>query len=514
MPVRPRFRLGLDEIRLVRRRDVLAARSLEHARELAERIASEVPDLDVDGLTSALARGDVVLVRTAEAARVLDQPRVQPLQPRDEPVPARPFEPALASHVVDLLVTTDDGVPIAEATFEISDGHAFTQQATTDAQGRLHVTTPSGWAHQVRLLEPPLRLPAPLPEPVDAEGIVLARDRATPLSLSVDKRHALVCPRPHAKIVSLDGWWEAQAVLVFQNARQTTDGPLTVRSLLRAALTSARGGEVHVIGHADTKGNGGDNDALAQARARSVWLYLAGERAAWADHAFAHADVATLQAALSWAARQRGIACDPGPVDDDWGPATAEGLGGLRRHAGLSPDAPLGVDDWSAIYDLYDADLAEILITDREGLAAARARLTLAASSAKGERWPVDAPHVDGYPSAANRRVDVALCPPDHVPKRESDEIYDGTFVLEHLQAFPEVEIEIAIVDPAHAPSPGAIAKLAVGSLGERILVADDDGLLHFTALRGDRIAVLGAAPAGGLGWMASGGTFDLQEES
>src|SRR4030095_4922578 len=171
------------------------------------------------------------------------------------------------------------------------------------------------------------------------------------------------------ELVSLDGWHEGGAVLLFGTARTQDEHAVTVRAILRTAISRRKpSGMLLVLGHADTKGKKSDNAELAKQRATSVLLYLAGARADWAAHAFDNATVADLQAAFAWAATT-GIACDPGPVDDDWGPATSAGLSRLRAHVGIDQSAQLGPDDWAAIYEIYDAELARLLYCDVNALA-------------------------------------------------------------------------------------------------------------------------------------------------
>jgi hypothetical protein len=417
----------------------------------------------------------------------------QSAKPTPEPEPDPWFE---------VTMFTDDGEPIPGVKLEISDDWGFSKNGETDADGKLHIDTQLETHHNIKLVDAPIKLPALSKEPVLTKGFTFDRNQSDPFTLSSNKPHTLIVARPRATVVSLDGWWEGQSVMIFQNVRKVEEDTfVTVRGVLRTALTSNRGGEVHVIGHTDTEGRADDNEALALERARSVHFFLAGKRQEWADHAFSNADVATLQAALSWAAKATEIQCDPGPVDGDWGPATALGLSGLREHAGISQQQPLGAEDWAAIYDLFDEDLSKFMMLSRESLNQLRSTLTIKEPAAKGERFPVDAPDLNEHESPANRRVDVVLCAKGALPEPESDELYDETFLLEHLPVSFEVTVRIRIVNTGLTFMGFGILTARIGRLGPRFLVADPTGLVEVTVLGDDFIQVEGGTNAFGHGY-------------
>ena len=218
--------------------------------------------------------------------------------------------------------------------------------------------------------------------------------------------------------------------------------------------------------------------------------------------------VATLQAALAWAAVASGVQCDPGPIDDDWGPATAAALAALRDHAGIDQSQQLGPDDWAAIFDLYDDDLGRILLTDREGVAAARGRLNLApAPVTMGERWPVDAPELADHECPANRRVDLVMCAPGVSPTPETEELYDGTFVREQLPVAPEVRVRVFLHDLKMAGIAGGAVDVRVEGVGRLRITANGGGLAMFSALRGDQVRLLRGRKADGRGSVLEYGT-------
>jgi hypothetical protein len=427
--------------------------------------------------------------------------------------PRAPVE-TTTEYFVEFVVTTDDGVAIADAQFEVKNTRGFAVRCKSDATGHVRTGVPLDELYGIRVLADIVLPPPPAEPSADAEaphGMSLGRLADESIDLSVNHRHTLVITRPRAKVVSIDRWVEARPVLLFGTMSQTDDGPTTVRGALRRALTEVGAGELHVVGHADTEGKAGDNEALALERARSVHLYLAGDRVGWAEHAFANADVATLQAALAWAAASCGLACDPGPIDNDWGPATAAALNALRDHAGIDHSQQLGPDDWAAVFDLYDDDLGRILLTDREGVAAARARLNLAPSpTTMGERWPVNAPELADHECPDNRRVDLVMCAADSRPKPNSDELYDGTFLRAQLGVPSELRLRVWVHTPTLAALTCATVLASIAGLGSRRMVAGADGSVITTVLKGDNVRVVRAIPSAGGGTVREFGQPEL----
>jgi hypothetical protein len=498
---------------------------LEHFRTFEElrRFLVEQLGEDLTGIERFmrdLHGGNVTVVRLRSApSRASRQSTPIPSIPLRElvgawvPQPERPVPPvaekAEPEPWFEATLLTDDGVPVPDVTLRVRDGFGFDETVTTDAEGHFRVATNEEAMHAIRVEQVPIKLPAPPIEPKKTEGYALRRDVQEELELRSNKAHTLVVTRPRATVCSLDGWWENQKVMVFQSARETDNGFVTVRGILRQALCCPSGGEVHVIGHADTDGAASDNDALALERAKSVYLYLSGQRQAWSEHAFANADVATLQAALYWIGLNSVVECDPGPVNGDWGPATSFGLTMLRLEAGIATANPLDVADWMAIYDQFDEGLASLMLTNVTGLNAARERLRIVDPTSKGERFPVDAPEIDGHKSAANRRVDIVFCAPGAVPTPESDEVYDSTFFLDHLVVAPECKVQILVTNPKMEPLPFSAVLLEVGPLGPRWINAGPASLIEFTALRSDRMRMLRGTEFGGGGTMMTNG---LQE--
>ncbi len=499
-------RSSADDLRRTLRRIQPSARALS---DLLDRMTGRgLQHVDGDVLEHAAdqlaARGVVLLVKSRglHTGRLRRSPSADfddPNIPRLADLGPPPPPPPPPEHEIDVLLFTDDGAAIVGAQLELRNDRGFATRCVSDARGRLRVAVPIDSSYRLRLLADIL-LPPPPETPAVRTGVALGRLENSSVQVAVSRPATLVVARPRARVVAVDRWIEACPVLLFGVMAETPDGPSTVRGALRRVLTEAGAGQLHFVGHADTEGKAADNEALALERARSMHLFLAGDRQAWAEHAFAHADVATLQGALAWAASAAAVPCDPGGVDGDWGPKTAAALNALRDHGGVPRSQPLGADDWASIFDLFDQDLARLMLVDRAGLAAARARLVLAAPSTMGERWPAVAPELGDFECPENRRVDLVMCAPGTEPAPGRDELYDGTFECVHLPVPPEVRVRLMAWRTSGEVVPHARFQLHLATLGTRQLAADGFGALSLLVLRGDRVRVAAVTDARGNG--------------
>lgn len=179
-----------------------------------------------------------------------------------------------------------------------------------------------------------------------------------------------------------------------------------------------------VAGHADRAGSAQHNLTLSEARAENVQLFLSGDGAGWARHAHEHHDVDDLQRILVWvASRHPDAECHPGAVDNALGPKTQAALDALRDLVSLRFGLALAtgsgpvVQDWEAIYVLYDDALAENLETSFHAVQARKQALAFndPPFTGFGEDFPIDAPQSDGVASESNRRVDVLFLDPDEI---------------------------------------------------------------------------------------------------
>lgn len=327
------------------------------------------------------------------------------------------------------------------------------------------------------------------------------------------RRYRLVVESvPTVTDVPIDGWAQGSKVMRWGGMRPRNDGTVgTTRAALRLALWRGRGRTMAVAGHCDPLGQDADNDALSLERAVSVQLFAAGRLDEWAEHAFANATELDLQCAL--------VACHSilglGAASLDDSAAIEAARLELRNGAGLAADGATRVDDWRAVADLYDADLARLFATDRAGLAEIRGAVRWAepAGVGLGERHPRPAEEladVVGIPALPHRRGSLLVFERVEDATRgvagTGDELYDGTFERTVVMVPGEVVVQVAVATPDFESIARGRAWVSIGELGALEHVADADGVIRFSALAGEAIAVLAAFDADGVGVMTSSG--------
>lgn len=352
-----------------------------------------------------------------------------------------------------------------------------------------------------------------------ADDIVVARRPSGPIELTrLDRHYRLVAADVHAVTeIPIDGWAQGSAVMRWGGMRSRNDGTVaTTRAALRLALWRGRGRTLAVAGHADALGQDSDNDALSLERARSVQLFAAGKLDVWAEHAFAHANGLDLQCALVACQASAGV----GSIalgDDD---AMSFALAALRRGAGLAEQGSVTVEDWRAIADVYDVDLARMLATDRAGLAEIRAAVKWAEPPvfALGERWPrpaseltdVDPAAVEALPHRRSSLLVFESTDDVDAAIASVDVLYDGTFVRTVLPIPGEVRVRVIAHTTALDGLGAAAIDLEIAELGTRRVHANADGIAIITVLRGDRIRITGGRRADGGGRVLEFGAAEL----
>lgn len=232
-------------------------------------------------------------------------------------------------------------------------------------------------------------------------------------------------------------------------------------AVVGAVLTQVRRApdlRVLVAGHTDHVGTDAANDLLSARRAENVWLYLTGQREAWARHCQEHYEIRDIEAVLAWVAFAHGWDTDPGEIDGTWGPKDKKARDAFRaryeaEHERKLPAGKQTAADWEACFDLYDRALADRLDTTVERLADLRAalRLTEPPTLACGERWPTRRPDVNPQAKAPNRRVDVLLFPPDLVPDLTATPPGAAVYGDEALER-TWLHVDDALRDPDNAP--------------------------------------------------------------
>lgn len=413
-------------------------------------------------------------------------------------------------------LTTSDGMKCAGVAMRVR-GEGLDASATTDQNGEILMSVPADGIYEVEI-EDPIAMPAvdnrPTKTPIWTRKIT--RD-ATGFALQADVHQDVVVIRPAVTEVLLDGWAQGSSVMRWGGTRVRKDKTVgTARGALQVALWSGRGRTMCITGHADPLGSDEDNTTLADARAKSVWLFTSGDLDGWAADAAAHATELDWSCALVAAARIMGMgAC---ALDD--GPALAAAISEIRTRYGISHNEVPGVDEWRAIADLYDTDLAELLLVDRAELAATRSTIawTDPPTLSLGEQFP--RPDIElleqlaGPVALAQRRVGLCIFGPNDTAQLAADrggkEIYDGTYSRTSIDPPGEVLVEIQIADPKLSPISRGRAWIGVGKLGVFHMTAAADGVIRFPCLRGEQIRVVAAFDEQGLGTMMTAGVKEI----
>jgi len=437
-------------------------------------------------------------------------PSAQPLA-RESAKPQR-AEPELAP--LSLQLTTTDGLALADVELVVT-AAGFEQRVTTDAEGVADLGEVEAGIYVVELTAALVLPPAPA-EPQTGRGGIY--DRRLPrdcksFEVGTGDRRQILVVRPAFTEVLVDGYAQGAKVLRWGGMRVRNDGTVgTARTALRAGLWLGRGRTMCVTGHADPLGQDADNEALALVRAESLQLFASGQLDAWAQHAFANAT--ELDFACAMAACNRILGMGPVALEDD--EAIDAAFAAVRLHAGLAEDAPPAADDWRAIADLYELDLATMLFTDLAGLAALRSTIswTDPPVASLGERFPrplAELADLAGPVAVAHRRTTLCVFGPQDTPQvavdAGGDELYDGTYTRVSLTAPGEVMVDIAVDTVGRDPLARGRAWIGVGSMGVHEHTAAADGHIRFMTSRGDAIEVIAAFDAKGNGTMASGGT-------
>jgi hypothetical protein len=207
-----------------------------------------------------------------------------------------------------------------------------------------------------------------------------------------------------------------------------------------------------VAGHTDTSGGAELNFTLSDQRAKNVLYLLTGQRDDWAEISFGRQKVEDYQQVLTHVAiTRKWNFCNPGKIDDKWGPKTQTAIERFvmtynaefaAKHAEVkllkSTDSQFVAGDgkhrwnkdlWKAAYSLYIDDLCalmKITLAQLDSLRKDKLKFVsddpkLAKNGAKrfvgcGESFPLDAVGKDDYKSQQNRRVEIVFFDTDDAP--------------------------------------------------------------------------------------------------
>ena len=435
-----------------------------------------------------------------------------------DPKPAQSTSPKPTLERIEIAIVTPEDQPVADLQL-VTDGPDGEIKLATNALGLAVAEVPIQGRYWIRFAEPPPVLPARPLLPILGKPGPIYSHRLPPSAegflAPTDAPVRVVLDRPAVTEVVIDGYAQGTSVMRWGGMRPRVDGTVaTTRGALRQALWLARGRTLCVAGHADPLGSDVDNQGLSEQRAVSVQLYAQGDLDAWADHAAAHASELDLQCAL--------VACHTilglGPVSLEDDEALDMAHQQIRLGAGLADEAPIGRDDWRAIADLYDFDLATFMQTDIAGLAEIRGtvRWTTPGVVALGERYPKpegELLDLVGLPALPHRRASLLIFDDTSVPQAavdaKGDPIYEGTYTRTIVPVPGEVLVSIRVDTPRRDPIAQGRAWIDIGNLGAKEHTAHLDGVIRFMTFAGDRIRVLKAFDADGLGTMVDAGVED-----
>jgi peptidoglycan hydrolase-like protein with peptidoglycan-binding domain len=181
-----------------------------------------------------------------------------------------------------------------------------------------------------------------------------------------------------------------------------------------------------IAGHTDTTGQPDSNLTLSMQRAENVFCALTGDRDGWVSNCGQKHKVEDYQQILKWVARIWEWDCDPGEVDNSFGPKTKTATQEFQRSYNLdfscsiAEDGDVGDETWGAFFDVYMEVLKLILETDDGGLAAYRQSLRFADPGNEtvgcGQNFPIEEPRRAQYRSRINRRVELLFFNPAQLP--------------------------------------------------------------------------------------------------
>lgn len=296
---RPRFRLGLTELTLHRRRDCIKVRDRAAAETIIDAYleAGSITELERDfnvapgdrtairaRLISALLHGDLFLIRL-DTVRPLQTRVPQWLEPRDEPAPA--FVPLREPTWVAFTIVHESGAgyPGARLNVMLPDGEI--RVVALDDASRVRIDDiPDSGSCRIRPRSGPLSLPDGAPrtgapsislQPPDTR-MEAGSDASVSVSTGSEHRIVVVEPvvaKPRAKCVRLYG------ALFALNKSFLLPSALEGVRLLEHMYATMPGAEILVVGHTDTTGSATRNQSLSLQRAESVLAYCRDDVEAW-----------------------------------------------------------------------------------------------------------------------------------------------------------------------------------------------------------------------------------------
>ena len=104
-------------------------------------------------------------------------------------------------------------------------------------------------------------------------------------------------------------------------------------------------------------------------------------------------------------------------IDGKWGKNSQKALEAFREQSASETSGDWSEADWEAVFDAYDLELADKLVTDPGRLSSLRAQIRFTEPAFLGcsEHWPTERPEAPDT-EAADRRVDVLFFAEDALP--------------------------------------------------------------------------------------------------
>lgn len=208
-----------------------------------------------------------------------------------------------------------------------------------------------------------------------------------------------------------------------------------VAALVRAAglLAERPDHRLLLVGHASAPGKKATNQALSEARARSLLALVEGDRDGWVKLATDHGSLADVKGYLRYLAARRGWSCDPGDDSAKNDAAAKAGVEAFQREYAARFERPLdddgvcGVQTLGAVFDVMRHELERWL--EKHGLGPAVLLRAQPQALGCGEER-VDAPGLPQPATPEGRRfVDVLVLPPEL--SADPAALYDGATPIE-----------------------------------------------------------------------------------
>ena len=197
-----------------------------------------------------------------------------------------------------------------------------------------------------------------------------------------------------------------------------------------------------IAAHTDTSGDPLYNFTLSDLRAQGVLYLLIGEPELWADISFEKQKIEDYQQIMQYFAVSKSWDCDPGKLDNTWGPKTKRAVENFfslyntkyapaNKRPLLPPDLAgrvvkdskkrWPVEAWQAVFYLYNDVICSTLKLTPAELEGKRTSLLQFADPislyvACGESFPIDQVDKSNYKSQSNRRVEFLFFDQDEVP--------------------------------------------------------------------------------------------------